>query len=89
MFTGLVPRNRSASAEPKGATQEARFSFYCRLLPPRKIAKLLEENKITGAGDGNRTDARNLGKELHVGDGLPASTKLPSSTLSVEFFTES
>jgi len=32
------------SLEPKGATQEARFSSYCRLLPPRPIAKLLEGN---------------------------------------------
>jgi hypothetical protein len=29
--------------EPNGATQEARFSSYCRLLPPQQIAKLLEE----------------------------------------------
>ncbi len=49
--SGLI----SVLLEPKGATQEARFSSYCRLLPPRQIAKLLEENKITGAGDGNRT----------------------------------
>src|SRR2546429_427546 len=34
---------------------------YCRLLPPRHIAKLLVENKVTGAGDGNRTHVRSLG----------------------------
>jgi hypothetical protein len=55
--SGLI----SVLLEPKGATQEARFSSYCRLLPPRQIAKLLEENKITGAGDGNRTHVRSLG----------------------------
>ena len=55
--SGLI----SVLLESKGATQEARFSSYCRLLPPRQIAKLLKENKITGAGDGNRTHVRNLG----------------------------
>ncbi len=38
-----------------GATQEAHFISYCRLLPPRQSAKLLEGNRVTGAGDGNRT----------------------------------
>ena len=45
----------SVLLEPKGATQEARFISFCRLLPPRQIAKLLGGNKMTGAGDGNRT----------------------------------
>jgi hypothetical protein len=48
--------------EPRGATQEARFSSYCRLLPPRPIAKLLGGIKMTGAGDGNRTRVRSLGR---------------------------
>jgi len=39
----------------KGATHEALFVSYCRLLPPRPTAKLLEGNKVTGAGEGNRT----------------------------------
>ncbi len=69
--------------EPKGATQEARFSSYCRLLPPRQIAKLLEENKITGAGDGNRTHVPSLGS---VGRGsvvLPGRIAFaPSSSTS-------
>ena len=49
--SGLIFRSPRA----KGATQEARFSSYCRLLPPRQIANLFEGNKVTGAGDGNRT----------------------------------
>jgi hypothetical protein len=49
--SGLI----SVLLEPNGATQEARFSSYCRLLPPRPIAKLLQGTKMTGAGDGNRT----------------------------------
>jgi hypothetical protein len=52
VHSGLI----SVLLEPKGATQEARFSSYCRLLPPRQIAKLLEGNGVTGAGDGNRTN---------------------------------
>src|SRR5215831_7586734 len=42
------------------------FCSYCRLLPPRPIAKLLEGNKVTGAGDGNRTHVRNLGSCRHL-----------------------
>ncbi len=42
--------------ESLGATLEAHFISYCRLLPPRQSAKLLEGNKMTGAGDGNRTE---------------------------------
>src|SRR5580704_6935733 len=39
-FTARVNRNRSQfDHEPKRATQEARFIPYCRLLPPREIAK--------------------------------------------------
>ncbi len=37
------------------------FVSYCRLLPPRQIAKLLWGSKMTGAGDGNRTHVRSLG----------------------------
>jgi hypothetical protein len=55
--SGLI----SVLLEPNGATQEARFSSYCRLLPPRPIAKLLQGIKMTGAGDGNRTHVRSLG----------------------------
>jgi hypothetical protein len=50
--SGLI----SVLLEPKGATIEAHFISYCRLLPPRPIAKLLQGNKMTGAGDGNRTE---------------------------------
>jgi len=42
-------------ARASGATLEARFALKCRLLPPRPIAKSFEGNKISGAGDGNRT----------------------------------
>lgn len=37
-----------------GATQEARFISYCRLLPPREIAKLFETNGMVGRGGGDR-----------------------------------
>ena len=40
--------------EPKGATREARLIPYCRLLPPREIAKLLSANGIVGRGGGDR-----------------------------------
>jgi hypothetical protein len=43
-----------------GATHEALLFFYCRLLPPRQIAKLLWEIKTTGAGDGNPTQQPSL-----------------------------
>src|SRR5215472_7071637 len=59
--SGLI----SVLLEPKGATQEARFSSYCRLLPPRPTATLLEGNEVTGAGDGNRTHLRSLGRSSH------------------------
>jgi hypothetical protein len=39
VHSGLI----SVLPEPKRATQEARFSSYCRLLPPRPIAKLNPE----------------------------------------------
>jgi hypothetical protein len=42
---------KSQRRHPRGSSRS-----YCRLLPPRPIAKLLEESKITGAGDGNRTE---------------------------------
>jgi hypothetical protein len=55
MFTALVPRNRLPLSRAKGATHGGAFVSYCRLLPPRPIAKLLVGSKMTGAGDGNRT----------------------------------
>src|SRR6266513_1195436 len=46
--------------EPKAPPLRLLFA-YCRLLPPRQSAKLLEGNRVTGAGDGNRTHVRSLG----------------------------
>ena len=59
VLPGVLPM-KNALARASGATLEARF-FCSRLLPPRQIAKLLEGNKMTGAGDGNRTHVRSLG----------------------------
>jgi len=49
--SGLI----SVLLEPKGATQEARLSSYCRLLPPREIAKLFSAHGMVGRGGGDRT----------------------------------
>jgi len=39
-----------------GATQEAHFISYCRLLSPREIAKLFGRHEMVGRGGGDRTD---------------------------------
>jgi hypothetical protein len=36
------------------ATHEAQFISYCRLLPPRKIAKFFSANGMIGRGSGDR-----------------------------------
>ena len=55
-FTARVNGNRFPfNHEPKGATQEARFIAYCRLLPPREIAKSFGANGMVGRGGGDRT----------------------------------
>jgi hypothetical protein len=51
-------------ARASGATLEARFVLQCRLLPSRSIAKLLEVNKVSGAGDENRTLVRSFGRRV-------------------------
>ena len=56
-----VPLVLQAFARASSATLEALLALYCRLLPPQPIAKLSEGNKVTGAGDGNRTRVRSLG----------------------------
>jgi len=38
-----------------GATQEAHFISYCRLLPPREIGKSFSANGTIGRGGGDRT----------------------------------
>src|SRR6266550_2285407 len=61
--------------EPKAPPLRLLFA-YCRLLPPRQSAKLLEGNRVTGAGDGNRTHVRSLGS-FHI-----AIVRRPLSTLA-------
>ena len=39
-----------------GVTQEAHFISYCRLLPPREIAKSFSTNRMVGRGGGDRKD---------------------------------
>jgi len=64
-----------------GATQEAHFISYCRLLPPRQSAKLLEGNRVTGSGrwESNpdalrvRNDLRRTIRDLHVATLLQAN----------------
>ena len=64
-----------------GATQEAHFISYCRLLPPRQSAKLLEGNRVTGSGrwESNpdalrvRNDLRRTNRDLHVATLLQAN----------------
>src|SRR5215472_2132123 len=55
VYSACSSESTSASAEPK--VPPLRLIFF--LLPPfaaRQIAKLLEGNEVTGAGDGNRTE---------------------------------
>jgi hypothetical protein len=53
---------KSQRRHPRGSSRS-----YCRLLPPRPIAKLLQGTKMTGAGDGNRTQLRLQSKLLNLG----------------------
>jgi hypothetical protein len=45
----------SRSREPYGATHEAQSASYCRLLPPREIARSFSTNEMIGRGGGDRT----------------------------------
>src|SRR5258708_30043038 len=53
-FIANVRRNNFTFRKSQRRHPRGSFIPYCRLLPPRPIAKSLE-GKVSGAGDGNRT----------------------------------
>ncbi len=64
VLLGHIAWRQIRSSEGRIGGFRLAISSFCSLkppLPPRPIAKLLEGNKVSGAGDGNRTHVRSLG----------------------------
>ena len=53
---GCMSQSIFALARAIGATHEAHVISYCRLLPPREIAKSFSANGMVGRGGGDRTE---------------------------------
>jgi hypothetical protein len=64
VWTAVPSAIASCVARAIGATQEAHFISYCRLLPPRETAKLFGTHEMVGRGGGDRTHDLRLKRPL-------------------------
>ena len=81
MCVGITSHFRkSQRRHPRGSSRS-----YCRLLPPRQSAKLLEGNRVTGAGDGNRTRTPFEFATIYVGQSVICMLPLCSKQMTWRF----